>query len=144
MRDTYRLILFAAAALAFVSTAVPLRPTIAKPARRRATTPSPRATGGSRRNPKRLLPARLCLFRQARLWPRDCRLMTSRTVSIRKNAIAFCNRCFAYSRKSEHDRAIADCDQAIRLDQKYVYAYVNRGFAYQSKGDYDRAIVALT
>ena len=41
---------------------------------------------------------------------------------------------------SDNDRAIADYDQAIRLDPEYAEAYSNRGVAYASKRDYDRAI----
>jgi tetratricopeptide (TPR) repeat protein len=48
----------------------------------------------------------------------------------------------AYARKGDYDRAIADYDEAIRLDPKYAlgYNYYNRGNAYNRKGDYDRAI----
>ena len=42
--------------------------------------------------------------------------------------------------KGEHDRAIADYNEAIRLDPKYVFAYNGRGNAYQAKGEHDRAI----
>ena len=42
--------------------------------------------------------------------------------------------------KKEYDRAIADYDQAIRLDPKYTWAYNNRGRAWYDKGEYDRAI----
>jgi tetratricopeptide (TPR) repeat protein len=55
-------------------------------------------------------------------------------------AIAFSNRGSAYSKKGESDRAIADYNQAIRLDPGYAYAFYNRGSAYADKGEYDRAI----
>jgi tetratricopeptide (TPR) repeat protein len=43
----------------------------------------------------------------------------------------------AYADKGENDKAIADCDQAIRLDPNNVQAYVNWGAAYlNSEGDY--------
>src|SRR6185437_12876714 len=61
----------------------------------------------------------------------------------RKNlAIIFYDRGTAYlDGKKDYDRAIADYDQAITLDSKYVFAYSNRGKAYQiGKKDYDRAI----
>jgi tetratricopeptide (TPR) repeat protein len=35
---------------------------------------------------------------------------------------------------------MADFNQAIRLDPKYMFAYYNRGLAYYNKWDYDRAI----
>jgi tetratricopeptide (TPR) repeat protein len=53
---------------------------------------------------------------------------------------AFNNRCWAYNDKGESDRALADCNEAIRLDPKYAAADNNRGNAYRAKGDLDRAI----
>ena len=55
-------------------------------------------------------------------------------------AWAHTNRGVAYRAKGDHDRAIADYDEAIRLDPKDAVAYSNRGIAYKDKGDYDRAI----
>ena len=42
-----------------------------------------------------------------------------------------------------YDQAIADLNQAIRLDPNNAVAYYNRGYAYKLKGDYDRAIADL-
>lgn len=42
--------------------------------------------------------------------------------------------------KGDNDRAIADYDQALKLDPKLAVAYNNRGIARLSKGDSDRAI----
>jgi len=53
---------------------------------------------------------------------------------------AYSNRCLAYEIRGDHDRAIADCDQAIKLDPKYARAYAGRGLVYEDKGDHDRAI----
>jgi tetratricopeptide (TPR) repeat protein len=50
------------------------------------------------------------------------------------------NRGVAYDSNGEHDRAIADYDEAIRLDPKNADTYVNRGLAYDRKGEHDRAI----
>ena len=41
--------------------------------------------------------------------------------------------------KGEHDKAIADCTEAIRLDPKYAKAYYNRGWAYGRQGDKTKA-----
>jgi len=53
---------------------------------------------------------------------------------------AFINRGNAYVDKKDHDLAIADYDQAIRLDPKHALAFNGRGIAYRAKKDYDRAI----
>jgi len=55
-------------------------------------------------------------------------------------SINYNNRGFAYRRKGENDRAIADYNEALRLDPKYAIAYNNRGLAYSEKGENDRAI----
>jgi tetratricopeptide (TPR) repeat protein len=59
-------------------------------------------------------------------------------------AIVHYNRGFAWQAKGDYDRAIADYDQAIRLDPKHTAAYINRGVAWNDKGDLDRAIADYT
>jgi lipoprotein NlpI len=68
-------------------------------------------------------------------------LVESRQASMRERAAAYSNRCLAYSDKGDPDRAITDCNDAIRLDPKLADAYLNRGKAYSDEGDFDRAIV---
>jgi tetratricopeptide (TPR) repeat protein len=46
----------------------------------------------------------------------------------------------AYQRKGEVDRAIADYDEAIRLNPRYAMAFVNRANARRIKGRIDLAI----
>ena len=53
---------------------------------------------------------------------------------------AFNNRGNAYLSKREHDRAIVDYGEAIKLDPKYVAPLYNRGLAHAGKRDFDRAI----
>lgn len=55
-------------------------------------------------------------------------------------AWAFLNRGRAYRDKDDDDHAIADFNQAIKLDPKNNKAYANRGFFYENKGQPDRAI----
>ncbi len=55
-------------------------------------------------------------------------------------SVNFCNRGRAFHSKGQHDRAIQDYDQAIRLDANYALAFNGRGTAYSDKGQYDRAI----
>ena len=44
----------------------------------------------------------------------------------------------------DHQKAIADYNQAITINPKYAAAYCNRGFAYGNLGDYQRAIEDYT
>ena len=44
------------------------------------------------------------------------------------------------SNAGDYDRAIADFNEAIRLDPKSSLAFINRGDTYTNKGDHDRAI----
>ena len=57
-----------------------------------------------------------------------------------KLAEAFNNRGIAYRLKGDHERAIADYSQAIKLNAKFAAAHNNRGVAYDHRGEYDRAI----
>lgn len=50
------------------------------------------------------------------------------------------NRGVAWLTNGDHDRAIADYSDAIRLDPKRAYAYVSRGNVWLDKKDYDRAL----
>jgi len=56
-----------------------------------------------------------------------------------KYAQAYNNRGAAYWLKEEYNRAIADYDQAIRLDPKYALAYFVRGLVYQKIGNAAKA-----
>src|SRR5689334_10179029 len=50
------------------------------------------------------------------------------------------NRGAAYRAKGDNERAVADLNEAIRLDPKLAMAYNNRGAYYNEQGDNDRAI----
>jgi len=52
----------------------------------------------------------------------------------------YVSRGVVYKNKRGLDRAIADFDQAIRLDPKNPNTYTLRGMAWEAKGDFDRAI----
>jgi tetratricopeptide (TPR) repeat protein len=55
-------------------------------------------------------------------------------------AVAFTNRGSAYDDERDEDRAIADHDQAIKIDPTLDLAFNNRANAYGRKGEIDRAI----
>jgi tetratricopeptide (TPR) repeat protein len=53
-------------------------------------------------------------------------------------------RGLACDRLGDHDRAIAEYNEAIRLDPKCARVYPKRGVAYSKMGDFDRAIADFT
>ena len=55
-------------------------------------------------------------------------------------AVAFYARGSAHQAKGQHDPAIVDYDQAIKLNPNFGAAFYNRGTAYASKDHYDRAL----
>jgi len=60
--------------------------------------------------------------------------------SARNRVIAYTNRGVAYYHKGDLDSALADYNEAIRLDPNYERAYDDRGNVYRRKGDLDRAL----
>lgn len=55
-------------------------------------------------------------------------------------AIAYFNRANAFDDNGDHDGAIADYTQSIKLKPDYAQSHFNRGLAYLDKQDYARAI----
>jgi tetratricopeptide (TPR) repeat protein len=55
-------------------------------------------------------------------------------------AQSYSERARVYCDKGEHERAIADYDEAARLDPKRPVTYANRGLARYYRGEYDLAI----
>jgi tetratricopeptide (TPR) repeat protein len=60
--------------------------------------------------------------------------------SVPNRFAAYSNRGVKWVTKGDIDRAIADFNEAIRLEPKLDVAYRNRGNAWSAKGDNDRAI----
>lgn len=52
-------------------------------------------------------------------------------------------RCVAYDHSGETEKAIADCNEALRLKPDLVFAYNNRAMAYLGAGQFDLAIADL-
>jgi tetratricopeptide (TPR) repeat protein len=71
------------------------------------------------------------------------RLISSRRLTGSDLTQVYSSRGVAFLRMNDHDRAIADYSEMIRLDPRNAHAYDQRGFSYNQKGDYDRAIVDL-
>jgi lipoprotein NlpI len=55
-------------------------------------------------------------------------------------ARAYFNRGRAYSDRGDYDRAIADFNDALRIEPNYPDAFNGRGIAYVGKADYPRAV----
>jgi len=55
-------------------------------------------------------------------------------------AAALSSRCGWWWAKKDSDRALSDCNEAIRLNRNLAAAYLNRGNVYLSKSDFDRAL----
>lgn len=61
-----------------------------------------------------------------------------------KDPAEYIRRGIAWSEKRDYDRAIADYNEALRLDPQSAAAYSKRGLAWQNKGDYVRAVADYT
>jgi tetratricopeptide (TPR) repeat protein len=60
------------------------------------------------------------------------------------DAAAYHKRGIERRRQRDYDQAIADFDQAIRLNPAFAEAYLSRANARRDTGDYDRAITDYT
>jgi lipoprotein NlpI len=67
------------------------------------------------------------------------RVLSDPKVTGPNRAIAFSNRCGWWWAKKDPDRALSDCNEAIRIEPTYAVAYVNRGNTYLNKADIERA-----
>ena len=70
-------------------------------------------------------------------------VIEQKNVKKQQKADAFANRGKAYRAKGDSDRAIADFDEALKLDGKNGEAYFNRGLAFRDRGETDRALQDL-
>jgi tetratricopeptide (TPR) repeat protein len=71
------------------------------------------------------------------------RLLQERSLAARHRVAAYQNRGVSWYQKGDYDRAIADYNEAIRLDPKRAGTYNDRSAAWHGKGDNDRAIADL-
>jgi tetratricopeptide (TPR) repeat protein len=82
----------------------------------------------------------LLTWRQCGYWKNSIELWNHALSVTGNNALAHFNRGNAYSDLAQNDLAIADYNEAIRLNPHYVYFYYNRGNAYIRISRYESAI----
>jgi tetratricopeptide (TPR) repeat protein len=68
------------------------------------------------------------------------RVLNDRKLAGLDRAVALSNRCGWRWIKREPERALSDCDEAIKVDPAYPAAYVNRGNAYEDLQDFNHAL----
>jgi len=61
-----------------------------------------------------------------------------------QRSLAYSNRAFAYQRKDDLDRALADANEAIRLDPSSPRAFYRRGDIYKNRNENDSALRDFT
>jgi import receptor subunit TOM70 len=62
----------------------------------------------------------------------------TKAIELLPNAVFYCNRAACYSNMGDHNAALKDCDEAIKLDSKYIKAFHRRALAFEKLGE-DRA-----
>jgi lipoprotein NlpI len=67
------------------------------------------------------------------------RVINDPKVTAQNRSAAFSNRCGWWWAKKDPDRALSDCNEALRADSSNAAAYLNRGNAYLNKSDFERA-----
>jgi len=67
------------------------------------------------------------------------RVINDPKVSPQDRAAALSSRCGWWWAKKDPDRALSDCNEALRADSSSAAAYLNRGNAYLNKSDFERA-----
>jgi len=75
------------------------------------------------------------------------RIINDAKATAANRAIALGNRCGWWWTKKDADRALSDCNEAIKSDSRNAATYINRGNAYLLKSDlepaFDRAMNAI-
>jgi lipoprotein NlpI len=67
------------------------------------------------------------------------RVVNDQKISAPDRASALSSRCGWWWAKKDSDRALTDCNEAIRINRNLAPAYLNRGNVYLSKSDFDHA-----
>ncbi|MGA9092322.1 MAG: tetratricopeptide repeat protein [Bradyrhizobium sp.] len=67
------------------------------------------------------------------------RVINDPKATAKNRAAAFSSRCGWWWAKKDPDRALSDCNEALRADSGNAAAYLNRGNAYLNKSDFEHA-----
>ena len=67
------------------------------------------------------------------------RVINDPKATAKNRAAAFSSRCGWWWAKQDLDRALSDCNEALRADSSNAAAYLNRGNAYLNKSDFEHA-----
>jgi lipoprotein NlpI len=68
------------------------------------------------------------------------RIIGDSSVAAQNRADALTNRCGWWWSKGDSKRALADCDEAVRISPAHAAAYISRGNAYSNAGDFEHAL----
>jgi lipoprotein NlpI len=68
------------------------------------------------------------------------RVISDSKITAKDRAAAFSSRCGWWWAKKDSDRALSDCNEAVRIDSSNAAAFLNRGNAYLSKSDMEHAL----
>ncbi len=79
-------------------------------------------------------------WQQCRYWKNSLDLVNHTLKVTKNNYQAYLIRGKVYYIIGQYQRAIEDCNEAIRLKPDFAAAYYNRGMAYDNLGQYQRAI----
>lgn len=83
-------------------------------------------------------------FMRGLVWQDSVKLWTDVLASRPHAGVAYSNRGSEYYLRGEHDKAIADFNEALKLNPRYAEVYNNRGVLYSERGDNDKAIADFT
>ena len=83
-------------------------------------------------------------YTRNRVWKDEITLWSDVVQKSPNKARPYINRGLAYSVAGEYEKALADCNWAIRLSPSYAAAYCNRASVYHYMGRYDLAIADYT